>query len=237
MRKVMGILVILAVLVGVFYGAKYFFGRLDSAIESELEAAATQAFGTNVTVGDVRIEVMDGSVTIEDLAIANPQGFNATHAFVFGSIEASVDFKSMSVDRVILDDARIFVEEKGGRINVQELKKSVESRVSEAVTVDESGPREELNIELFLMRGTTATLESDSFQKLAELDIDPIEMRNLRGTPDQVAGQIANRVVEEISDAAQAALVRAKAEDLGEKALDKLKELLGDDDDGDEDGG
>ena len=139
------------------------------------------------------------------------------------------------MDRVILDDSQIFVEEKDGRINFQEIRKILESRVSETVSVgqeDGSDSDQEIYIRQFLMRSTTATLESGTWEKLTELNIGEIEMRDLRGTSKSVAEQIAGRVIDEITDEAQKALLRAKAEDVGERALDKLKEMLGDDEEG-----
>lgn len=236
MKKIIALLVVVLVVGAIYFGAKHFAQRFDGLIEREIASAASEAFGTKVTVDDVQIKMLDGEVTVRNLSIGNPPGFNAENAFVFGSIEASVDFKTMSVDRVFLDDARIFVEEKGGLVNVQELKKAVESKMSETVSMDQtddSEEQQEINIRQFLMRSTTATLESDSFQKLAELRIDEIEMRDVRGTPEEVAGQIAKHVVDEISSEAQKALVRAKAEEVGSRALDKLREMLGDDE-GDE---
>lgn len=235
MRKLMAVVVVLIVVGAVYFGAKHLANRFDGLLEREIALAVSEAFGTKVTVGDVRLAMLDGELTIEDLAIGNPPGFNAENAFVFGSIEAAVDYKTRRVDRVVLEEVQIFVEEKAGLVNVQELKRAVESQMTESVTVDQSDDveeQEELHIKQFLMHRTTATLESDSLQKRSLLEIDQIEMRDLRGTPDQVAEQIASHVVDEISDAAQKALVRAKAEDLGNQALDKLRELLSDDEDG-----
>jgi hypothetical protein len=195
------------------------FHRLGGLLEAEIQRAASEAFGTPVTIGDVQLNLVQGAVRIEDLAIGNPPGFAREHAVVFGSIEAAMDFENEQVARVVLDGAQIFIEEKGGVTNMQRLKEALESRISdEAGGVASEG--EEIVIQLFQMRRTTATFESDSLQRLSEVEIDEIEMRNLRGTPDEVAEEIAVSVMDEITQEAGRAMLEAQArkqlEDVGD---------------------
>lgn len=228
---------IITVIVVLFVGAGiagwwYMFHRLDGLLEEEIQRAASEAFGTPVTIGDVQLNLVRGAVRIEDLAIGNPPGFGREHAVVFGSIEAAMDVENLQIARVVLDRAQIFIEEKGGVTNVQRLKEALESRISdEAGGVTSEG--EEIVIQLFLMRSTTATFESDSLQRLSEVEIDEIEMRNLRGTPDEVAEEIAVGVMDEITQEAGRAMLEAQArkqlEDVGDKVGEKLREILGDD--------
>lgn len=215
---------IITVIVVLFVGAGiagwwYMFHRLGGLLEEEIQRAASEAFGTPVTIGDVQLNLVQGAVRIEDLAIGNPPGFAREHAVVFGSIEAAMDFENEQVARVVLDGAQIFIEEKGGVTNMQRLKEALESRISdEAGGVASEG--EEIVIQLFLMRRTTATFESDSLQRLSEVEIDEIEMRNLRGTPDEVAEEIAVSVMDEITQEAERAMLEAQArkqlEDVGD---------------------
>lgn len=228
---------IITVVVVAFIGAGvlgwwYMFHRLDGLFEEELQRAASQAFGTPVTVSDVRINLLQGSLRIDDLAIGNPPGFGRENAVVFGSIEAAMDIQNMEVARVVLDRAEIYIEEKDGVTNIQQLKKALESRISRE-TGGPGGGEEEIVIQKFLMRSTTATFESQSLQRLSEVEIDQIEIRDLRGTPDAVAERIATVVIEEIANEAGMAMLQARArdklDDLGGKVGEKLEELLGDD--------
>lgn len=229
---------IITVVVVLFVGAGilgwwYMFHRLDGLFEEELQRAASEAFGTPVTVADVELDLLHGALRIDELAIGNPPGFAREHAVVFGTIEAAMDIETMQVARVIFDGVRIYIEERGGETNVQKLKEALESRISQ-----ESGGHadqdEELVIQQFLMRSTIATFESDSLQRLQEVEIDEIEMRNVRGTPDEVAEAIAVTVMEEIAEEAGRAMLRAQAEkqleDVEGKVSEKLRELLGTDD-------
>jgi len=232
--------IIVTVLVAAFVGAGiwgwwYMANRFHHLFEDEIERAASEALGTPVTVGNVDLDLLSGAVRIEELAIGNPPGFAREHAVVFGAIEAAMDVKNMEVSRVVLDGVRIYIEEVGGVTNVQQLKKSLESRISGEVSI-ESDPEEEIVIRRFLMRSTIATFESASLQRLTEVEIDEIEMRDLEGTPDQVAEMIASEVIDEIAEEAARAMLQAQAEkqieEVGDKVSEKLRELLGKDDDG-----
>ena len=230
MKKLIITVLILGIIGAGVVGWWYMFSRMDGIVEKAIAEAGSDAFGTQVTLDDVKLDLINGSMTLENLAIGNPEGFNRDNAVVFGSIEAAIDFGSMEVARVVLDDAQIFIEEREGRINVQELKQALESRISESTVVHGSGEpgQEEIVIQQFLMRSTMATFESESLDRLAEIEIDQIEMRDLRGTPEEVAEVIALNIVDEITDEAEQAMLRKQLENLQDRALDELRGLLGD---------
>ncbi len=212
----------------------YMFHRMGSLLEEEIQRAGSEAFGTPVTVRDVDINLIEGVMRIEDLAIGNPPGFSREHAVVFGNIEADLDYQSGEVERLILEGAKIYIEERGGELNVQRLKEALESRIGSEPGGGHSGSGEEVVIRRFLMRSTTATFESGSLQRLSEVEIDEIEMHDLRGTAESVSETIAQTVMEEIAEEASRAVLKAEAQkqldDLSDKATKKLRELLGNDD-------
>ena len=227
--------IVITVLVAAFVGAGiwgwwYMATRFHHLFEDEIERAASEALGTPVTVGNVDLDLLSGAVRIDDLAISNPPGFANEHVVVFGGIEAAMNIKTMEVSKVVLNGVRIYIEEIGGETNIQQLKRSLESRISREVDV-ESDPEKQITIRQFLMRGTTATFESASLQRLTEVEIDQIEMRDLKGTPDEVAELIATEVIDEIADEAARAMLQAAAEkqieEVGDKLGEKLRELLG----------
>jgi hypothetical protein len=234
MKRVIIIFVVLAIVGAGVYGWWYMFYRLDGLFEAEIERQASEAFGTQVTLEDVKLDLINGAVEFENLAIGNPEGFKREHAVVFGSIEAAVDFRTGQVRHVILENARINVEEKNGSINIQELKQALETRISDESGIEPGtgGDEQELVIQQFLMHSTTATFDSDTLQKQFEVEIDSIEMRDLRGTPEQVAELIAYSLLDEITEEAERALVQRQLEGIQDRALDKLREMLGDDEEG-----
>jgi hypothetical protein len=89
----------------------------------------------------------------------------------------------------------------------------------------------------FRIDQTRAVFESHSFDRFTDVEVDAIEMHNLRGTPTQLAEQITREVVGELSSEANSALLKAEARkklgDVEEKVSSKLRDLLGEDDDED----
>ena len=236
MKKFIITLLVIIVVGAGAAGWWFMFHRMDGLLEREIQEAGSAAFGTPVTVGNVDIDLIDGAMRIEDLAIGNPPGFGREHALVFGEIEAAIDYFSGEIKRIVLDEAQVFIEERDGQLNVQRLKEALESRLTPSEHRETSNPDEEIVLHQFLMRSTMATFESASLERLTEVRIDQIELRNLRGTPEVVAEQIADAIIDEIVDEAAMALLKAQAqdqlEDLGSKASEKLREIFGEDDDG-----
>ncbi|MDX1555702.1 MAG: hypothetical protein R3212_06735 [Xanthomonadales bacterium] len=234
MKKFIITTVVVLFLGGGLVGWWYMFYRMDAMLVAEIQRKGSEAFGTQVTVGDIDVDLLDGAMRIDELAIGNPPGFSREHAVVFGSIEAELDYSTGEVERVVLEGARIYIEEHRGETNVQRLKDALESRIGGAGGSRHSGSGDEIVIRRFLMRSTTATFESASLKRLSEVEIDEIEMHDLRGTPEFVSEKIAREVIEEIAEEAGRAMLQAQAEkqidELTDKASEKLKEWLGTDD-------
>jgi hypothetical protein len=200
MKKIIITVLIVALVGAGIFGWWYMIHRFDRLLEDEVQQAATKAFGTSVTVGDIDLDFFKGSVRIEELAIGNPPGFVRPHALIFGSIEAAFDYEEAEVSRIVLDNSRVFIEENGGATNIQQLRQALESHITRDAGYDPDA-EDDITIRQFLMRRTTATFESESVERPTEVEIDEIEMRDLHGTPDEVAGIIAARVIDEVAGA------------------------------------
>jgi hypothetical protein len=224
----------LIVLVGA--GAAWYFltYRLDSLIESRMERAATLAMGSHVEVGGVHTDIGGGSLSVREISVANPPGFENPHAAKFTGVEAVVDYATLEIKRVIIDHPEFVIEERNGQTNFGRMLEAIEAN---APTGGAAGaPEPEIVIRHFRIAQTRAVFESHSFDRFTDVEVDAIEMHNLRGTPTQLAEQIAREVVGELSSEANSALLKAEARkklgDIEEKVSSKLRDLLGDDDDG-----
>lgn len=233
MKKFIITIIVLAFLVAGGYGWWVMFHRFGALVTNALIEEGSNAFGTTVTVGDVDVKWAEGALVIRDLQVGNPAGFESDYVVSFGAIEAAVDYESMEVARVILDDTRFHIEERDGRTNVEEIRKSLERGTSEEPDFEGSS-EDEIVIQRFLMRSSTATFESVSLNRISEVRIDEIEMRNLRGTGEEIAGQIGNRILEEVAEEAAREMLKAQAseqlEQLEGRVSEKLREILGKDD-------
>ena len=98
------IVLALAIATGVAY---YMSSKLDGYVKSSIENYATQSLGTKVTVGEVNISLRQTRASITNLEVANPPGFEGTHAFKAGLIEIQLNpieskLNSVVIDRVLL---------------------------------------------------------------------------------------------------------------------------------------
>lgn len=218
MKKVLGFLVFLLLLAG---GGIWYFTtfKLDSMIEQQIEQVASRSMGTVVSVGAVKTDLRQGSMTISDITIANPPGYRNPYAFKLSGIEATVEYDTLDVRRVIIEKPDIVVEEKNGQTNIQALLSGLDSLPEEPETDADGQPVPEIMIHLFRMNESRAAFESASLDKATTIEVDAVELTNIKGTPQVVATVIAREILNEIvSDAAM--------ELLKTKASDKLNELF-----------
>lgn len=238
MRKVfftLGAIVLVAVA-----GAWYFITlRLDGVVESRLERAATMAFGAAVEVGGVHTNLRDGSLTVEEISVANPPGFENPYAVRLHAVEAAVDYSGLEIKRLFIESPEFIIEEKDGTTNFGQMLKTLESGSGGAMASD--GPGDGQNkepiivIRHFRIDESHAAFESSSLDRYSDVKIDAIEMTDLRGTPSQLAELIAGEVLGELSSEAANELLKAQArkkiDGYSDKVRSKLRGLLGNDDD------
>lgn len=233
MKKVLLSLLVLVLVVG---GAAWYFVnfRLDSMIRNQIETAGSVSLGTRVTVGKVTTSIKDGSLTISDVSVANPPGFKNRNAFSLNNIEAAVDYANLDIKRLVIEDPEIVIEELGGKTNFSDMMQALES--GGAGTEAAAGQSEEpvIVVRHFRMSKSRAAFESASLDRYTDIEIDAVELSNLKGTPTEVAKVIAAEILSEVASEAATELLKAQAgkmfEEAESKVSEKLKGLLGGDD-------
>jgi hypothetical protein len=214
MKKAITILLVLILLVG--GGTWYFVAfRMDSMIAGKIETAASASLGTQVTVGTVTTDIKGGTLTISNVTIANPPGFNNENAFSLNGIEAVVDYSNYDIKRVVIDKPEIVIEELGGETNFSRMKAGIEKQGSEPDPDSDPAAdgKEEpiIVIHHFRMNESRGSFESESLDKYSNLKIDAIELSNIKGTPSEVTNLIATKIINEITKEAAVELLKAKA--------------------------
>ena len=237
MKKVLLVLLVLAAVVG---GAVWYFTtyKMDAMIEQQVEKAGAASFGTPVSVGKVETNIKDGSLRISDITVANPSGFNNKNAFTLSGIEAAVDYSTWDIKRVFIEKPQIVIEEKDGSTNFNVMLDRLNQGEKVPVETTPEGVEEPvITIHHFRMNESTAAFESKSMDRYSDLSIDEVEMTNLTGTPSELATIIATEVLNEVTKEAATEMLKAQArkkyDDVEQSVSDKLKDMMG----GDEDSG
>lgn len=234
MKKFLLILMVILLVAG--GGVWYFVSfRLDGMIEQRIEEIGSRSFGSRVSVGAVKTDIRGGSLQISEITVANPPGFSNPNAFSLNNIEAAVDYASRDIRRVVIERPEIVIEEMGGETNFSKLLQELESQ--DSGSADSSGEEPVIFIRYFRMNESRAAFESKSLDRYTDLEVEAVELSDIRGTPTEVAKVIAAEVLNEVVSEAATELLKAQArkqfEDVEEKVSDKLRGILGGDDDSD----
>jgi hypothetical protein len=229
MKKALILLVGLVVLVG---GAAWYFVafKMDATIEKTIEKHASASLGTQVSVGSVKSDIKAGSLSISNITIANPPGYKNKNAFSLNDIEAAVDYANFDIKRIVINNPEIVIEEKGGKTNFDQILAAIsqDGSSSEAdAEPDQAAEAEEEQIYVirnFRMNESRASFESESFDRYSNLEVDAIEIRDIKGTRSEVSKIIASEVISEITKEAATEILKAKASD-------KISDIFGKDKD------
>lgn len=208
--------------------------RMDSMIESRLERTATASLGSHVEVGGVETDLRNGTLTVREISVANPPGYKNPYAMRFNGVEAAVDYETMEIRRVVIDQPEFLIEELNGNTNFQQMLDALEAGEPVVAPADPARPEPEITIRHFRIDGARAGFESASLDRYTDLKVDAIEMNDLKGTPTELANEIGRKVLKELSSEAAMALLEAQARnkmgELGGKVSKSLGDIFGRDD-------
>jgi hypothetical protein len=226
MKKAITILLVLLLVVG---GSVWYFVafRMDSMIASQIATSASASLGTRVTVGSVTTDIKGGKLTISNVTIANPPGFENKNAFSLNDIEAAIDYSNYDIKHVVIEKPEIVIEELGGETNFSRMLARIEKQDAEPdpETEPSADGKEEpiIVIHHFRMNESRGSFESESLDTYSNLKIDAIELSNIKGTPSEVTEIIATKIIKEISKEAAIELLKAKASEKIDSFFNKDK--------------
>lgn len=126
LKKLLIVVAVLVVLLAA--GVIFLFSQIDSVVKATIERGGTYALQTPVTVGSADLKLGEGSLTVGDLAVANPEGFGQPGERFFGlgssRLELDTDTVQQPVIRlplISLDGIDMLLIKDGGRANYQTI--------------------------------------------------------------------------------------------------------------------
>jgi hypothetical protein len=128
-KVVIGIVVLLGIALGV--GVYY----IDSIAKKAIEYGGTEALGVTTSLDSIDIALLEGRTSMQNLAIANPEGFEAQQLMHLGKGTLAVNLKSLTKDTIIIpeisfSDLTLNIEQKDRTSNVKTLMDSMKARTS-----------------------------------------------------------------------------------------------------------
>lgn len=221
---VIGIVVLL-----VFGGIAFIAMNLGTVVKEGIEAGGPRVLEVPVTVGDVKVSFFDGTGSIRNFHIGNPDGFDEPYALVVDELSIELDNSSLGSDvihikDVLLDGPLIVFEGGLSDNNLQRLQRNIEKHVpsssgDEGVVEGESAAGPNIRIDRFRLRNAEVRVSLDVLEEPTSLTLAGLELNDF-GTEDASVAAVSRRILDGIKDAIQP-LVQAKVE---EEAKSRVKE-------------
>ncbi len=228
------VVVILVVVIGVAFSL-----FANSALKAAIESAGSKALGVKVSVEDVDLSVIGGSLGFENIVIANPANYQHDSLLELKSAKVAVEVKSLLSDEVHIKDIKLdgvdlVIEQRGITNNLHDLIKGMPSSAKAEEGVEPSGKK--LHIDNLEITGVTAKvklLPVPGKTDTVTLKLSPIKMTNLgsdnkldaAALTGKILLAIASGIVEQGADILPKDMVNAMSSTLG-KTVDIGKGIL-----------
>jgi uncharacterized protein involved in outer membrane biogenesis len=141
---------------------------LDAWIKSTVEHIGPIVTGTTVTLDAIRTSLLFGTVELRGLAIGNPPGFRAPHAFKVGSLRVRVSWLSLAapvlvVEEIVIDAPEVTIEGLHPNDNLSRLQHNVRTFSEKGMPKPAAAgkPAEPRNVQLreFVMKDGKASVQ------------------------------------------------------------------------------
>jgi len=136
-------------------------------VKTAASVGGPKALGVTVSVGDVKLNPLAGSLTISQVNVGNPEGYSKTDAFAVDKVEVGLNIRSLLSDTIIvkkiqIDSPAIVFESKDGVSNFDAMlaKAKKSSEEEKAKTTGEKKAGKKVVIEEFSLNSAKVSYAS-----------------------------------------------------------------------------
>jgi len=228
-KKYVVLLAVLLLLVGTFF----FLGSiLSTAVTSAVNTIAPQVTGTKVTLGSALISPFNGTGSLNDLYVGNPQGFSDGKAFSCRKVHVNARIRSVLSDTIVIEEIVIqapeFVyETKLLSSNIGKILDNVNKFAGSSEPAKDSGPGKKIEIKRFVLEGAVVAVSAGGMTMpvpVPRLELTDIGTAKGGVLPAEAAAEVLKRVLASVSQAAVAAIAKDPAK-FGKDAEDAVKKI------------
>ncbi|MCE5325755.1 MAG: hypothetical protein LLG01_05020 [Planctomycetaceae bacterium] len=217
MKKiVVRVIVVILILIVVVVGGTW--AMIDKLAKSGIEQGGKYALGVDTAAEDVNISLLNGSTRIDQLKIANPEGFKSPHLVLAGLFSLQVQPSSVigspvEVSSFVLDGLDVNIELAGGKNNVSVIldhvkqlggKDAKAGGPSSKEPAADKGPGKKIRVDTLVIRNVVANFHLGSGKPVC-VKVPAIELKNL--SSDGPDGATIGTLVARIFPAVIAAVV------------------------------
>jgi hypothetical protein len=158
----------------------------ERAVKVGIETAATKTLNVGVSVGNVDLSIMAGKLTLKNLLINNPPGYQHKKLLELKNAKIEVDVKSLLSDvvkirEIKLDGVNVVLEQRGiSGNNLQDVIKTIPSGQKDKDKPETSGKKLHIdNLEISNIIVKVKLLPVPGKADTVTLKLSPIRMTNL----------------------------------------------------------
>jgi hypothetical protein len=182
MNKKLVILIAIALLA---LGTFFFLGSvLGTAVTSAVNSIAPQVTGTKVTLGSALISPFNGSGSLHELYVGNPEGFSDGKAFSCGKVHVQAKILSVFSDTIVIDEIAIeapefIYETKLTSSNIGKILDNVNKFAGSPAPDEKAGPQKKI---IYIWSSSPSRWLRRSRATNAGLPISAVGSQNKRST-------------------------------------------------------
>lgn len=222
---------ILAVVVVIGGGAALFLNYgANSTIQSALQSEGSRMVETGVTVRDVNLSLMGGSLSLSGIDVANPTGFSAGQALSLGKINVSVDRNSLFTDRIVIKEIRVdspsvTLEKSGKKTNLQVLNDALKRNSPPSSGSAATQPVKVLINDLYV-NATKLNYKLSPASSMKTISLPDVHLQNIGTGGEGVDVKTAvNQIVAQMTPVVMAELVKLEGLSVVKNSLGKVGNL------------
>ena len=220
MKKLLKLLVVLVVVI--IAAVLIAWWQIDRIVKAGIERGGTYALQVDTTVDTVSLSLLGGTLMMDGLQVANPEGYKTPHLMRSGRFDLAVDRGSVlgdtvRVSRFEIDGLDIYIEQKLGGSNVKAVMKNLErfqgsggepAEEGEAPGEPSAGGGKKVQVDRILVRNVVAHVQLlPGVGKASTLTVEVPEIVLDDVTSDNAAGVAIPELVGRIMPAILMAVV------------------------------
>jgi len=247
-KMLVGIVVVIVVLLLALVLTLPF--TIGPIVKTAASVGGPKALGVPVSVGDVKLSPLAGTLTISQVKVGNPEGYSKTDSFAVDKVEVGLNVSSLMSDTIVvrkiqIDAPAIAFESKKGLSNFDAMLANAKKSSEENEKAEKSGEKKagkKVVIEEFTLNNAKVSYASDlTMGKALKIALPSVTVRDIgkeKGGTSFVDAltEVMNGILGGVSQAATSAVGTAgdmlkglggSASDAAKSTTDALKGAAG----------
>jgi len=203
---------------------------INPIVKTAASVGGPKVLGVPVSVGNVTLSPLSGSLTISQLTVGNPRGYSDKSAFAVDKVDVELDLRSLlsdtiGVKKIQIDAPAISFEVKDGISNFDAILSHAKKAESEekAKPSEEKKPGKKVIIDSFTLNSAKVSCTTAwTFGKPLTIPLPSVTVKDIGkssggATPVEAVTQVINEIVAGLSQAVSA--LAKQSEDVLKGAL------------------